>query len=341
MSSNTNLANKKNSQSVEIQDSGSLHRYRTEIPNIIFQMKLDPWAFKAYCVFKMTAGDKGVCFKANVTLSEEIGCSIPTLIKLKHQLEEEGLIKIIKRIHENGGNLPDLIQIVDIWPENMQKMSNFYPPRGGKQDLVGGVNAVNEGSKRRLHKQEPKEQELNNKTTTLPPPKKVREKPDDGGGGFFDCLKEIDIKPKDKVRLSSLYPEPLVKKVLKHVSHPSFKPQKSLDASIFYFCKNPDHIAPHKDEIEKQKQIERDKQQEIEEERKRICESIFKDKSVDWRNYCYASNEYFQVLPVGDQSYASREKYTAYYRQKDFKQRVNHYFVKFDYPVPKQIKELR
>ena len=194
-------AREKNAESVEIQDSGSLHHYRTEIPNIIFKMNLDPWAFKAYCVFKMTTGDRGVCFKSNVTLSEEIGCSIPTLIKLKHQLEEEGLIKIIKRIHKNGGNMPDLIQIVDIWPQNMQMMSNLYPPNpkndlkmlkkrdpnnfyGDKGDLRGGVNAVNEGSKRRLHKQDLKEQEQkeqehknNNNNKTQQPKNSIPVKP--------------------------------------------------------------------------------------------------------------------------------------------------------------------
>src|SRR6185295_18798243 len=111
----------------EIQDLGSHHNYRTEIPNIIFTMKLDPWAFKAYCVFKMTAGDKSACFKSNNTLSEEIGCSIPTLIKLKNELRDHGLINIMKRKHPNGGDMPDLIQIIDIWPQNAEYMLKLYP----------------------------------------------------------------------------------------------------------------------------------------------------------------------------------------------------------------------
>lgn len=165
MSNQNSLGCSQDLEGNHIQDLGSLHHYRTEIPNIIFQMNLDPWVFKAYCVFKMTAGDRSACFKSNSTLSNEIGCSIPTLIKLKGELAELGLITIQKRHHENGGSLPDLIQIVDIWGQNMECMLKRYPPKpspikhsnndeGDKRDLGGGVNAVNQGSKRGLHKQE-------------------------------------------------------------------------------------------------------------------------------------------------------------------------------------------
>src|SRR5271170_326780 len=113
----------KNQDGYEIQDLGSLHHYRTEIPNIIFELNLDPCEFKAYCVFKRTAGDKGSCFKSNNTLCEEIGCSRPTLIKIKKALEDQGLIAVKKRHHESGGDMSDLIQIIDIWEENMKTMS--------------------------------------------------------------------------------------------------------------------------------------------------------------------------------------------------------------------------
>lgn len=100
----------------EVQDLGTERNFFTILPNILFHFKLDPWAFKAYCVIKMTAGDKGSCF--NSRMAEEVGCSIPTLIKLKNQLTEKGLIIIQKRTHPSGGNMPDLIQIVDIWGQN-------------------------------------------------------------------------------------------------------------------------------------------------------------------------------------------------------------------------------
>lgn len=154
------MNNQNLSEDNEIQDLGSLHHYRTEIPNVIFQMKLGHLLIAAYCVFKSTSGDKGSCFKSNATLCEEIGCSKPTLIQLKKQLEVKGLIIVKKRTHENGASLPDLIQIIDIWEMNWEffiklkknKYSNFN--REGKPILPGGVNVVYGGGKASLPKQE-------------------------------------------------------------------------------------------------------------------------------------------------------------------------------------------
>lgn len=343
-------SSEKNIESVEIQDSGSLHHYRTEIPNIIFQMKLDPWAFKAYCLFKMTAGDRGVCFKSNITLSEEIGCSVPTLIKLKHQLEKEGLIKIIKRVHENGGNLPDLIQIVDIWPQNMQIMSNFYPANpkndlknwkkndsnnsyGSKPNLSGGVKAVNEGSKRRLHKQEPKEQELN-KTTTKPPPKKSIEKPKPkSGGGFFNCLKETKISQPDKIRLSSIYAEEIVCKVLAYIKRPGFKLKTSLDRAIFHYCKNPDQMQPNAEEIFRQKQKQKDLEDEKFERRKGLCKILMKEAhKKKW--HTVMNNESFEI---GD--YEGHLKKAIWIKSSDFLKEIEKIAIEFglDTKIPKDI----
>lgn len=157
----------------QYQDLSSSHNYRTEIPNIIFHMNLTPWEFKAYCVIKKTAGDRGVCFKSNSTLSHEIGCSIPFTIDLKKELVRLNLIKITKRKNEKGGDLPDLIQIKDIWPQNMEYMGKLFPKNpdndvieiinmgvnnveGGElTTLRGGVNHVKGEGKQRLHKEDP------------------------------------------------------------------------------------------------------------------------------------------------------------------------------------------
>ncbi len=152
----------------EFQDLGSLHHYRTELPNVIFYMSLPTYEFKAYCVFKWTAGDNGACFKSNATLCEEIGCSMPKLIEIKEYLQKKQLIVITKRKASNGGNMPDLIQIVDMWAYNMQeipKKNKLRKEEGSKRRLPGGVNDVYQGGKRRLVKQEQKEEELK-KTTT-------------------------------------------------------------------------------------------------------------------------------------------------------------------------------
>ena len=168
-----------NPEEYQFEDNSTLHDYRTEIPNMIFAMGLDPWQFKAYCVIKWTAGDKRTCFKSNTTLACDVGCSIPTLIKIKKELIDLGLISIQKRKHENGSDLPDLIRVIDIWPQNMHLMCKMYPRNPekdlktwdknkdsninseGKGDLGGGVNGVKGEGKRGLHKQDVIKQDVN------------------------------------------------------------------------------------------------------------------------------------------------------------------------------------
>jgi hypothetical protein len=98
----------------------SARSHFTIIPNIISHMGLDVWEFRAYHAFKETAGDRGACSKSNSTLCLEIGCSLPTLIKIKESLMIKGLIIIRKQFNPNGGSMPDLITIVDMWQKNYE-----------------------------------------------------------------------------------------------------------------------------------------------------------------------------------------------------------------------------
>lgn len=70
---------------------------------------------------------------------------------------------------------------------------------------------------------------------------------------FYQCLQKVDIQDKDKIRLSSQFDEPTVAKAVAHCTKKGFKVQTSLDSSIFYFCKNPDHIVKTKEEIQAEK----------------------------------------------------------------------------------------
>lgn len=228
----------------EIQDLGTERNFFTLIPNIVFHFKLDPWAFKAYCVIKMTAGDNGSCFKSNSRMAEEIGCSIPTLIKLKNDLVEEGLILIHKRTHPNGGNMPDLIQIVNIWGQNMEYMLKLYPkdPKndhfmmggerkksltgGGKPNLGRGVNAVNQGSKPGLHKEDIKEEDVKKTTATA-----------SAAASFYKELKDIDIPVADKIEITKNYPIESVRHALLWLQKNDKPLTKGVAAALKWACK--------------------------------------------------------------------------------------------------------
>jgi len=109
-----------------VRDDGDLHRYRTEIPNIIFRLGLTPYELTLYAHLKQTAGDGGQCWKSTGTLARETGMSAGTISKAKDGLTEsrpelagKSLIAVRKEPGHNGGKPRHYITLTDVWPENM------------------------------------------------------------------------------------------------------------------------------------------------------------------------------------------------------------------------------
>src|SRR5580765_6495347 len=107
---------------IEVYEESSMHHYRTELPNIIFKMGLNPYEIAGYYILKMTAGDKGCCFKSNETICQELMCHNTKWKEVKKSLQLKGLIKIQKKRHRNGGTIQDVITIVYIWHVNINPM---------------------------------------------------------------------------------------------------------------------------------------------------------------------------------------------------------------------------
>jgi hypothetical protein len=108
-----------------IQDKSSLHDFRTEIPNIVFSLGLDPYEKALYLEYKRVAGDKGACWKSNKSLAEAVGCSIrkiqstkKKLCKKRSKLNGKSLITVVQRKREDKGDASDIITIMDIWENN-------------------------------------------------------------------------------------------------------------------------------------------------------------------------------------------------------------------------------
>ena len=161
----------KNSKS-EVQDLSSLHKYRTEMPNIIDELDLDPYEYRLYCKYKRVAGDQGACIKSNKRLAEECKMSVRKLQQVKKMLSKardllggKSLITITERKTAKGDPDTDLIQIVDIWPENflffIQKNS-----RGSASAAPGVVHKVHEGGASHAPKEELTKEEPIIRTTT-------------------------------------------------------------------------------------------------------------------------------------------------------------------------------
>lgn len=97
-----------------ITDQSSLHRYRTEIPNIIDEMDLSVYAFRLYVRLKRVTGDSGKCYYSTRQLAEQCKMSVGSVSNAKQELLEKDLI----RVERDGEWDRDNITITDMWPAN-------------------------------------------------------------------------------------------------------------------------------------------------------------------------------------------------------------------------------
>ena len=250
-----------------IKDNGSLHHYRTELPNILIQMRLTPYELATYFVLKQTAGDNGGCFKSNKTLCDEIGIGKSKLLEIKQSLQARGLITITKRKNPKGDLLPDLITIVDIWAMNMKEMLEKYHPSGGSLPRkLGSLATQARGSLPRKHKEEPiqeepyEEQQQHNEPVQKSAPKKPgnvvvsseekeKTKPPENvkrKGGYrqgdkikpavYDCLEEVDIPDNNKYEITHLYSEDTVKNAIEATEAAKHKIKTTYVAYLIGAC---------------------------------------------------------------------------------------------------------
>lgn len=125
----------------QVHDLSSNHVYRTELPNIIFEIGLKPAEIAVYAAIKRSAGDGKPCWKSNPTIAEHAGMTSRTLIKVVDSLCKVNKILrkplIVKqiRVSQQGDNDTNLIFITDIWPENNEHFKKeiigsekFSPP---------------------------------------------------------------------------------------------------------------------------------------------------------------------------------------------------------------------
>lgn len=99
-------------------DEGDLRKYRTETPNIVYEMGLTPHAGWLYGHIKRVAGDSGVCFKGIRTLAKIARMSVGKASAAKAELEDNGLIAIKEGDRTRGE--ADEIRVVNVWSRNFR-----------------------------------------------------------------------------------------------------------------------------------------------------------------------------------------------------------------------------
>lgn len=107
----------------EFSEGGSLHKFRTEIPNTIIRgvksRGLSVHAKWLYVYFKSVCGDEAECYRTTSTIAEESGLSRTMVSTAKRELAAKGLIILTKS--KNPNRQADHIHIKNIWDANMQE----------------------------------------------------------------------------------------------------------------------------------------------------------------------------------------------------------------------------
>jgi len=118
-------------QQIEIEDLSTEKKFFTQIPNIIYKMGLGPYVVAYYCLLKAIAGETGACFISQKNICDMLGCSERQIRLMNAFMSQpfailggKPLIKIKHRTDKNGGKTTNLIQITDIWLENVHVLSS-------------------------------------------------------------------------------------------------------------------------------------------------------------------------------------------------------------------------
>jgi hypothetical protein len=103
-------------------DESDLKKYRTEIPNMVFDIGLTPYEVALYGHFKRVCGAEpgGLCWKSVSKLSKETGMSAGRVSEARAELARRGLIRMSQ---PKGPGTGVTVTIVDIWPQNMARYS--------------------------------------------------------------------------------------------------------------------------------------------------------------------------------------------------------------------------
>lgn len=112
------------------------HTYRTEIPNLIDELRLSPFEMALYVHVKRRAGDGGVCNENSRELAEATSMSAGQVSAAKNSLKQRGLIQV----RTVKGR--DVISVCDIWQQNLDHFSLRLADRSPGEQTVQEVNTL-------------------------------------------------------------------------------------------------------------------------------------------------------------------------------------------------------
>ena len=116
---------------IEVNDPGDLRKYRTEIPNLVFEMGLSPHALALYGHLKRTCGQSGKCWKATKTLATEANMSAGKVSESRAELEDAKLITVERPSKRKTA----IVTITDVWLKNFQHFASEASAKPSVQNM--------------------------------------------------------------------------------------------------------------------------------------------------------------------------------------------------------------
>ena len=208
----------------QVNSLGSMHKYRTEIPNIVGDLGLDPYEYRIYVEYKRIAGDSGGCYKSNGNLAKECGMGLTKLKEAKKKLASpfellggKPLIYITSRTSDRGDPDTCLIELTDIWEENflyfikgptiINKQANQKNSiRGSCAELKVGPQTTM-GRPPNDYKEDPPKKNLKKQQQRVCEPILSNPKPAPTTVVVPPCLNDLAITPDLKQELAEAYKE--------------------------------------------------------------------------------------------------------------------------------------
>ena len=217
------------------------HHFRTETPNIIFEIGLSALQQIVYIHLKKIAGDTGYCWKSCSNLAKEIGLSerflrqtIRSLSNPFPMLGNLPLIKITPTKKSDGSNSTNTIEIIPIWRLN----GEFFRKKGGGACGAGGVgHVVPGGGACGADKEDPLEEDPFKETTTQPKKKPQTATPvTPAAVVVFPSLDKVELTQTLKRKISKEYSQVEVDLAVDRCL--KWKSRKSDATAIMFVLKN-------------------------------------------------------------------------------------------------------
>lgn len=104
---------------IQEESGNDLRKYRTEMPNIVDDMGLDPYSFRLYVHLRRVVGSEGKCWQNTKTLAKTCSMSAGKISDAKKILVRHNLIRVEERDHDES----DVITVLNIWPQNFEHFS--------------------------------------------------------------------------------------------------------------------------------------------------------------------------------------------------------------------------